>query len=64
MKNELQSIIQGKSQTSHGTLIQTIACYLGRSQETSTLVKRTKQFKSEETKSLLDYNKKYEKYKI
>ena len=61
IKDELKNIIQGKSQTSHGTLIQTIASYLGRSQETSTLVKGTKQFKSKETKDLIDYIKKYEK---
>jgi pectate lyase len=64
MKNELQSIIQGKSQTSHGTLIQTIASYLGRSQETSTLVKGTKQFKSEETKDLRYYIKKMNNIKF
>lgn len=57
MKNELQSIIQGKSENSHRTLIQTIASYLGRSQETSTVVRGTKQFKGEEKKDFLNYNK-------
>jgi Serine/Threonine/Tyrosine Kinase found in polyvalent proteins len=55
MKNELQSILQGTSQVSHGTLIQTITSYLSRSQATSTLAKGTKPFKTQETKDLITF---------
>jgi molybdopterin-guanine dinucleotide biosynthesis protein len=39
LKHELQTILSGKSQVGHGTLIQTIASYLRRSQATSAMVK-------------------------
>jgi hypothetical protein len=38
IKDELKTILQGKSQVSHGELIQTISLYLRRSKETSALV--------------------------
>ncbi len=54
-KDELKHILQGKSEVSHGTLIQTIANYLRRSQETSTMAKGSKQFKQQETKELIKF---------
>ena len=53
--DELQNIIQGKSGTSQRTLIQTIASYLGTSQEASSMVKNDKHYKQEETKSIIEY---------
>ncbi len=55
IKYELQNILSGKSPVSHGTLIQTIASYLRRSQETSTMVEGSKQFKQQETKELIKF---------
>lgn len=55
LKNELKNIIQGKSNVSHGELIQTIALYLRGSKKTSTLA-QTKQFsKKQETEELVNY---------
>lgn len=55
VKDELQNIIQGKSNSSEGTLIQTIANYLGTSQRTSSMAKNDKQYKQEEVKNLIEY---------
>lgn len=55
MNDEIQHIISGKSQTGQGITIQTITDYLGRCQETSSLVKTDKQFKTEETKNLISF---------
>lgn len=55
IKNELQNILQGKSQVSHGELIQTIASYLRGSEKTSTLAKTDKYFKSEEEQRLIHF---------
>jgi hypothetical protein len=43
LKNELKNIIQGKSNVSHGELIQAIALYLRGSKKTSTMA-QTKQY--------------------
>jgi Serine/Threonine/Tyrosine Kinase found in polyvalent proteins len=55
VKDELQNIIQGKSETSQSTLIQTIASYLGASQSASAMVKSDKHYKYEETKTLIEF---------
>ncbi len=55
IQDELQDIIQGKSQNSQKTLIQAIACYLGTSQRTSTMAENNKHYKQEETKILINY---------
>jgi len=55
VKDELQHIIQGKSQNSQRTLIQTIASYLGASQTASTMVKNDKYYKQEETKNIIEF---------
>ena len=55
MTNELQNIISRTKQVKHGTIIQTIANYLSRSQETSLVVANYKHYKNEEEKRLIDY---------
>ena len=55
VKDELQHIIQGKSNSGERTLIQTITSYLRASQKSGTLVKNDKHYKQEETKKLIDY---------
>ena len=55
MHYELQNILSGAQQVSHGAIIQTICHYLRRCQETSALVKTDKHFKSEETKKLIHF---------
>jgi hypothetical protein len=55
VKDELQNIIHGKSETSQRTLIQTIASYLRASQGTSAMVEDDKQYKQKETKNLIEY---------
>ncbi len=55
MKNELQSVISGKSKVRHGAAIQAAASYLKRSQRTSTLAKDSKRYKKQETEALKDY---------
>ncbi len=55
VKDEIQNIIHGKSHDSQRTLIQTIACYLGASQRTSTMAEKDKHYKQKETESLIEY---------
>jgi hypothetical protein len=55
IKNELQDILQGKSQVRNGELIQTISNYLRRSKKTSALAETDKHFKREETKRLIHF---------
>ena len=55
LKHEIQCILQGKSEVSNGTLIQTIASYLRRSQETSSMAQGSKHFKQQETKELIKF---------
>ena len=55
VKDELQHIIQGKSNSGERTLIQTITSYLGASQNTSQVVENDKHHKQEETKKLIEY---------
>jgi Serine/Threonine/Tyrosine Kinase found in polyvalent proteins len=55
IKNELHDIIQGKSTTSQSTLIQTIASYLGASNNAGEMVKNDKQYKQKETENLIEY---------
>lgn len=59
IKYEIQSIFQGKSQVSHGTLIQTIASYLRGSQTASSVAQGSKHFKQQETKRLIAFINKY-----
>ena len=54
IKNELQNILSGKSEVSHGESIQAITCYLRESLETSEKIKGTELNKSEETKKLME----------
>jgi hypothetical protein len=55
VKDELQNIIQGKSENSERTLIQTITSYLRTSQSTSGMVKGDKCYKQEETKIIIEF---------
>ena len=55
IKDELKTILQGKSQVSHGELIQTISLYLRRSKETSALVEAKQYSKKEETEKLIQF---------
>ncbi|GIM53884.1 putative polyvalent protein kinase domain-containing protein [Capnocytophaga cynodegmi] len=55
IKNELQNILSGKGKVKYGEPIQTIACYLRRSSETSTMVERKEQNKSKETEKLCQW---------
>lgn len=53
MKDEIQHILSGKSQVKHNNLIQATCSYLKRSQGTGTVAEEYKQFKQQETKSLI-----------
>ena len=55
IKNELQNILSGKSEVSHGESIQAITRYLRESVGTSEKTKENEPSKSEETKKLIDY---------
>ncbi len=55
IKNELQNILSGKSEVSHGESIQAITRYLRESLGTSEKTKGNESSKSEETKRLIDY---------
>jgi len=55
MKNELQNIISGKNQVSHGTIIQAAACYLSRSAPTSRMAKKEKHYKTQEAEFLKSF---------
>jgi Serine/Threonine/Tyrosine Kinase found in polyvalent proteins len=52
MKYELQNIISGKGKVIHGTIIQTTASYLKRSQRASEVDKESKLFREQETANL------------
>jgi hypothetical protein len=53
MTDEIQAIISGKKQVSHGFAIQTVLHYLRGSQETSPLAQTDKHFKKQETARLI-----------
>jgi hypothetical protein len=55
IKNELQNILSGKSEVSHGESIQAITRYLRESLGTSEKTKDNEFSKSEETKKLIEY---------
>jgi putative ubiquitin-RnfH superfamily antitoxin RatB of RatAB toxin-antitoxin module len=55
IKNELQNILSGKSEVSHGESIQAITSYLRESFGTSEKTKENESSKSEETKKLIEY---------
>jgi Serine/Threonine/Tyrosine Kinase found in polyvalent proteins len=55
IKDELQHIIQGTSDNSQRTLIQTVASYLKRSSRTGIVAENDKQYKQQETKRLIEY---------
>ncbi len=55
LKNELQNIISGKSQVSHGKLIQTIANYLSESEESGVTFEEPKYKRKQETIRLEEY---------
>lgn len=55
IKHELQYLLSGTSEIGNGNVIQAIADYLRRSQETSDLASTSKHFKSEEEKKLRAY---------
>ena len=55
IKYELQNILSGKSEVSHGESIQAITRYLRESVGTSEKTKENESSKSEETKKLIEY---------
>jgi len=55
LRHELQNILSGKSTVSHGTLIQTITHYLGRSTGTSPMAQDSQHNKREETERLITF---------
>jgi hypothetical protein len=48
LKNELFNILSGKSKISHGSIIQTIACYLKNGENSGRITENEKHFKEEE----------------
>ena len=55
IKNELQTILSGKSNSSYDPVIQTVASYLKTSQRTSPLAEDKHQNKAKETEDLVDF---------
>jgi hypothetical protein len=55
LQNELHNILSGKSKISHGSIIQTIACYLKNGENSGRITKNEKHFKEEEAKDLIDF---------
>jgi hypothetical protein len=55
LKNEIKSIISGKSKVRYGSTIQAVTNHLARSLGSSSLPKSQKQLKREEEKSLRQY---------
>ncbi len=55
VKYEIQHVLSGKSQVSHGTVIQAIASYLKAGTPTSSVVEADKQYKQQETEELVAY---------
>lgn len=55
IKQELYDVLSGKIKIRNGEPLQTIACYLRSSKETSLVAKNTKQFKREETQRLKSF---------
>ncbi len=55
IKHELQHILRGESQVSHGTLIQTIADFLRKGTQTSATTQRNEPNKHQETEELIQY---------
>jgi len=55
MRDEIQHILDGKSEVRHHHLIQTTCSYLKRSQGASSMAKEQQQRKEEETKSLIQF---------
>jgi hypothetical protein len=54
LKNELFNILSGKSKISHGSIIQTIACYLKNGENSGRITENEKHFKEEEAKDLIE----------
>lgn len=52
LKHELHDIISGKNQVRHGTIIQSIASYLGHGAETGSKIEDSKQIREQEKKKL------------
>ena len=59
MRDEIQHILDGKSEVRHHHLIQTTCSYLKRSQGASSMAKDQQQRKEEETKSLIQFTESY-----
>ena len=55
MKDEIKHIISGTSKNCTGTIIQTIASFLRRSETSGGLAKEDKHVKKEETKNLIEF---------
>jgi len=55
MRDEIQHILDGKSEVRHHHLIQTTCSYLKRSQGASSMAKDQQQRKEEETKNLIQF---------
>lgn len=58
-KNELQNILQGKGEVSHGKPIQAVASYIRRSKESSNLVKEDKHLKQQKKELLICHCKQH-----
>ncbi len=58
VKQQLYDVISGKSEVSHGRVIQAITGYLGRSSPTGKEVERTKSIKEQERQELETYSTK------
>ena len=63
LKVQLYDVISGKSQVRFGTVIQAIASYLEKSEETGREIKVGKHFKEQEEKRLRDYIEEHQLWK-
>lgn len=63
LKVQLYDVISGKSQVRFGTIIQAIASYLEKSEETGREIKVGKHFKEQEEKRLKDFIEKHQLWK-
>ena len=55
LKNELRTIISGKSPVRHGRIIQAIACYLKNGAKASSISEDPKQIKEQEAENLRSF---------
>ena len=55
LKNEIRNVLSGKSKVRFGATIQTIASYISNGAQTSAIIEREEQSKSQEAKKLEEY---------